>query len=71
MLKNYLKLNNISFLFGSSTSIHLGAVAIRNFPIELEVYIKEKDKDIPRIIEEFFSVIKQIILKILLRIKLR
>ncbi len=60
MLKNYLELDNVSFLFGSGTSIHLGAVAIRNFPIEVEAYIKEKDKDIPGIIKEFFSVIKQL-----------
>ena len=34
MLKNYLELDNVSFLFGSGTSIHLGAVSIRNFPKE-------------------------------------
>lgn len=39
MLKNYLELDNVSFLFGSGTSIHLGAVAIRNFPREVEDYI--------------------------------
>lgn len=43
MLKNYLELDNVSFLFGSGTSIHLGAVAIRNFPVEVEDYIKAKD----------------------------
>lgn len=42
MLKNYLELDNVSFLFGSGTSIHLGAAAIRNFPIEVEEYIKQK-----------------------------
>ncbi|WP_299779207.1 SIR2 family protein [uncultured Formosa sp.] len=42
MLKNYLELDNVSFLFGSGTSIHLGAVAIRNFPIEVENYIKKE-----------------------------
>ncbi|MEI9918943.1 MAG: SIR2 family protein [Bacteroidota bacterium] len=42
MLKNYLELDNVSFLFGSGTSIHLGAVAIRNFPIEVEEYIDEQ-----------------------------
>ncbi|MGE9313615.1 SIR2 family protein [Niabella sp. CJ426] len=39
MLKNYLELDNVSFLFGSGTSIHLGAVAIRNFPIEVEEHV--------------------------------
>ena len=43
MLKNYLELDNVSFLFGSGTSIHLGAVAIRNFPLEVEQYIIEKE----------------------------
>ena len=44
MLKNYLELDNVSFLFGSGSSIHLGAVAIRNFPLEVEAYIKQKDE---------------------------
>lgn len=44
MIKNYLELDNVSFLFGSGTSIHLGAVAIRNFPIEVEKYIVDEDK---------------------------
>jgi len=39
MLKNYLELDNVSFLFGSGTSIHLGAVAIRNFPKEVETHV--------------------------------
>ena len=43
MLKNYLELDNVSFLFGSGSSIHLGAVTIRNFPLEIENYVKEQD----------------------------
>jgi len=43
MLKNYLELDNVSFLFGSGTSIHLGAAAIRNFPLEVEQYIVTKN----------------------------
>jgi hypothetical protein len=43
LLKNYLELDNVSFLFGSGSSIHLGAVAIRNFPFEIESHVKEKD----------------------------
>ena len=60
MLKNYLELDNVSFLFGSGTSIHLGAVAIRNFPIEVETYIKEKDALIAGINDHFVLVIKQL-----------
>ncbi len=43
MLKNYLELDNVSFLFGSGSSIHLGAVSIRNFPREVEDFIRVKD----------------------------
>ena len=45
LLKNYLELDNVSFLFGSGSSIHLGAVAIRNFPVEIEDHIKAKSSD--------------------------
>ncbi|MDT0690302.1 SIR2 family protein [Salegentibacter sp. F188] len=44
MLKNYLELDNVSFLFGSGTSIHLGAVAIRNFPYEVENHVVKMDE---------------------------
>lgn len=55
MLKNYLELDNVSFLFGSGTSIHLGAVAIRNFPNEVKEYIEKKNKDIYK---EFIETVK-------------
>ncbi|MCO6163961.1 SIR2 family protein [Flavobacterium sp. NRK F7] len=60
MLKNYLELDNVSFLFGSGTSIHLGAVSIRNFPYEVETYIveKNKEKDFEGIYDEFESTVK-------------
>lgn len=60
MLKNYLELDNVSFLFGSGTSIHLGAVAIRDFPLEVEEYIKEKDASTPGIYDQFLIIIKQL-----------
>jgi len=60
MLKNYLELDNVSFLFGSGTSIHLGAVAIRNFPLEVEEYIKEQDPDGTGIYSHFVFVIRQL-----------
>ena len=60
MLKNYLELDNVSFLFGSGTSIHLGAVAIRNFPIEVEAYIKEKDATETGIQTEFVNTVKEL-----------
>lgn len=60
MLKNYLELDNVSFLFGSGTSIHLGAVAIRNFPIEVEGYIKEQAVTTVGLDDNFYKVIKQL-----------
>ncbi|SFT51119.1 SIR2-like domain-containing protein [Algoriphagus locisalis] len=60
MLKNYLELDNVSFLFGSGTSIHLGAVAIRNFPLEVEAYIKDKHKLFDDTYTCFISVVKEL-----------
>jgi len=57
MLKNYLELDNVSFLFGSGTSIHLGAVGIRNFPLEVKNYIQEQNKEIEGIYAEFITTI--------------
>lgn len=56
MLKNYLELDNVSFLFGSGSSIHLGAVSIRNFPKEVEKYVLIKDGG--KLKEEFNSTIE-------------
>lgn len=58
MLKNYLELDNVSFLFGSGTSIHLGAVSIRNFPSEVYEYIKVKDKTTNGILDELRITVK-------------
>lgn len=44
IIKNYLELDNVSILCGSGTSIHLGSVAIRNFPIQIEEKIKEDEE---------------------------
>jgi len=60
MLKNYLELDNVSFLFGSGTSIHLGAVAIRNFPLEVEEYIKLKDSTVKGVLDQFYNTIKSL-----------
>lgn len=60
MLKNYFELDNVSFLFGSGTSIHLGAVAIRNFPLEVEEYVKQQDTVVSGIHQHFIFVIQQL-----------
>jgi hypothetical protein len=57
LIKNYLELDNVSFLFGSGSSIHLGAVSIRNFPVEVEDYIKTTDEEIS---SEFTKTIKHL-----------
>jgi ribosomal protein L30E len=45
-LKNYLQLDNVSFLFGTGSSLHLGTTSIRNFPVAIENAIKEGEQDI-------------------------
>ncbi|MCM1723055.1 SIR2 family protein [Bacteroides ovatus] len=55
MLKNYLELDNVSFLFGTGASIHLGAVSIRNFPIEVEEYLKSQG-----LIDDFYKEIQEL-----------
>lgn len=71
MLKNYLELDNVSFLFGSGSSIHLGAVSIRNFPREVEDFIKAKNTEavFTGIYEEFISTIKKIQAKFLIELR--
>jgi len=41
LLKNYLQLDNVSFLFGTGASLHLGTTSIRNFPLAIEKALKE------------------------------
>ncbi|MHC1777535.1 MAG: SIR2 family protein [Lentimicrobium sp.] len=62
MLKNYLELDNVSFLFGSGSSIHLGAVSIRNFPLEVEEYIRVKNSEVgyEGIYKKFIYIIKRL-----------
>ncbi|MEA5426401.1 SIR2 family protein [Arcicella lustrica] len=62
LLKNYLELDNVSFLFGSGTSIHLGAVSIRNFPVEVEQYIQVADNedDFKGVYTEFLTTIEEL-----------
>ena len=39
LIKNYLQLDNVNFLFGTGSSIHLGAASIQNIPSETEKHI--------------------------------
>lgn len=42
-IKNYLQLDNVSFLFGTGSSIHLGAAGIQNIPSQVEKDIESSD----------------------------
>jgi hypothetical protein len=57
LIKNYLELDNVSFLFGSGSSIHLGAVSIRNFPVEVAEYLNSKNEEI---LTEFTKTVKHL-----------
>lgn len=47
LFRDYLELDNVSFLFGTGSSIHLGAASIQNIPLSVEDEINEnKDEDI-------------------------
>lgn len=43
-IKNYLQLDNVSFLFGTGSSIHLGAAGIQNIPEQVEKDIADSDE---------------------------
>lgn len=45
IIKNYLQLDNVNFLFGTGASIHLGAASIQSIPREAEKYIFEHGTD--------------------------
>jgi len=42
ILKSYLELDNVSFLFGAGSSINLGSVSIANIPTSIEDFYCER-----------------------------
>lgn len=46
LIKNYLQLDNVNFLFGTGSSIHLGAASIQNIPEQAEKDIFESGNEI-------------------------
>lgn len=47
LIKNYLQLDNVNFLFGTGSSIHLGAASIQNIPEQAEKDIEQSiDSDL-------------------------
>lgn len=45
LIKNYLQLDNMNFLFGTGASIHLGAAIIQNIPAQAEKDIGKSTDD--------------------------
>lgn len=66
LLKSYLELDNVSFLFGAGSSMNIGSVSIANIPKKIEDRIKTTSVDIsgtptPDLLyAEFISVIKEL-----------
>ena len=62
MLKNYMELDNISFLFGTGSSIILGAKSIQTIPLEIEEKVKKESENLSKtketIYDEFISILK-------------
>lgn len=46
LIKNYLQLDNVSFMFGTGSSIHLGAASIQSIPKNVEQAAVKEDKDL-------------------------
>lgn len=45
LIKNYLQLDNVNFLFGTGSSIHLGAASIQNIPEQAEKDINNSEDE--------------------------
>ena len=45
LIKNYLQLDHVNFLFGTGSSIHLGAASIQNIPSEAETDIMNSEDE--------------------------
>ena len=60
MLKNYLELDNVNFLFGTGSSMILGARSIQTIPVEIEKKIAEEgaSEENNPLFEEFTAIIK-------------
>ncbi len=58
LIKNYLQLDCVNFLFGTGSSIHLGAASIQNIPNQVEKDIL--DTGIKELQEDFNSYVKNL-----------
>ncbi len=66
LLKSYLELDNVSFLFGAGSSMNIGSISIANIPKKIEERIKAANIDIsgtptPDVLyNEFIETIKEL-----------
>lgn len=64
LIKNYLQLDNVNFLFGTGSSIHLGAASIQNIPIQVEQDImKSKDENLKRDFKKYVCNLQKSMIK--------
>lgn len=64
MFRDYLELDNVSFLFGTGSSIHLGAASIQSIPLAVEDDILDgKDKKIASDFKDYVQKIQKNITK--------
>ena len=63
-IKNYLQLDNVSFLFGTGSSIHLGATGIQNIPSQVEKDIEASgDDDLKNDFKKYVTTLQKNLLK--------
>lgn len=63
ILKSYLELDNVSFLFGAGSSVNLGSISIANIPKEIEEKIKNTtiaENESLDLYNEFISIIREL-----------
>lgn len=59
-IKNYLQLDHVNFLFGTGSSIHLGAAGIQNIPLQVETDIEGSgDKDLKEDFKKYIQVLQK------------
>lgn len=60
LIKNYLQLDNVNFLFGTGSSIHLGAASIQNIPSQIELdIINSEDSELQSDFTRYINQLQQ------------
>lgn len=59
-IKNYLQLDHVNFLFGTGSSIHLGAAGIQNIPLQIEKDIDASgDEDLKEDFKKYIQALQK------------